>query len=148
MELKTMEIKKGSIVKIEYTGTLDDGKVFDCSDGRDPLEFEVGAGKVIKGFEDGVMGMKDQEEKTIKIKAKDAYGERNELMVQPIPKDKINIGREVTQGMILGIQSPDGQQVPVVVAKVDAENVYLDMNHPLAGKNLNFKVKVVSIKNK
>ena len=140
-----MEVKKGSKVKVEYTGKLDDGTVFDTSEDHEPLQFEVGGNQVIPGFENGVIGMKEGEEKEIKIPAKDAYGERNEQMVQPLPKDKVNVGQEVKEGMVLGIQAPNGQKVPVKVVKVDEQNVYLDMNHPLAGKNLNFKVKVIGI---
>ncbi|HLC98389.1 MAG TPA: peptidylprolyl isomerase [Candidatus Nanoarchaeia archaeon] len=141
-----MKAKKGSKVKIDYAGTLDDGTVFDSSKGAEPLEFEIGAGMVIPGFENGVIGMEEGQEKNIKIAAKDAYGERNEALVQPVPKDKINVGREIEEGMVLALQAPTGQKVPIRVAKVDKDNVYLDMNHPLAGKNLNFKVKVVGVK--
>ena len=139
------EVKKGSKIKVEYTGKLDDGSVFDTSEGKEPLEFEVGAGQVIPGFEKQVEGMKEGEEKDVKIKAADAYGERNEQMIQPVPKDKVDVGQEVKEGMVLGVQAPNGQKVPVKVTKVDDENVYLDMNHPLAGKDLNFKIKVVSV---
>ena len=141
-----MKAKKGSKVKIDYAGTLDDGTVFDSSKGAEPLEFEIGAGMVIPVFENGVIGMEEGQEKNIKIAAKDAYGERNEALVQPVPKDKINVGREIEEGMVLALQAPTGQKVPIRVAKVDKDNVYLDMNHPLAGKNLNFKVKVVGVK--
>ncbi|MBU0615558.1 MAG: peptidylprolyl isomerase [Nanoarchaeota archaeon] len=140
-----MEIKKGSKVKVNYKGTLEDGTVFDSSEGREPLEFEVGAGMIIPGFENGIIGMKKGEEKEIKIKAKEAYGERNEQMIQPIPKDKINVGQDVKEGMTLALQAPTGQKVPVKVVKVDEEHVYLDMNHPLAGKNLTFKVKIENV---
>ncbi len=139
------EVKKGSKIKVEYTGKLDDGTVFDTSEGKEPLEFEVGAGQVIPGFETKIMGMKEGEEKDIKIEAKDAYGERNEDMVQAVPKEKIDVGQEVKEGMTLGVQAPNGQKVPVKVTKVDDKNVYLDMNHPLAGKDLSFKVKIVGV---
>ncbi|PIN86059.1 peptidylprolyl isomerase [Candidatus Woesearchaeota archaeon CG10_big_fil_rev_8_21_14_0_10_44_13] len=137
--------KNGSKVKVDYVGTLDDGTVFDSSENTGPLSFEVGAGQVIPGFEKGVIGMKKGEEKKISIPAKDAYGERNEQMVQPVPKNMVNVGREVKEGMMLGLQAPNGQKIPVRVSKVDDDNVYLDMNHPLAGKNLNFDVTMVSI---
>ncbi|MBD3314069.1 peptidylprolyl isomerase [Candidatus Woesearchaeota archaeon] len=140
-----MEVKKGSKVKVSYTGTLDDGQVFDTSEGKEPLEFEVGAGMIIPGFEQGVMGMKEGEEKEIKIEAKDAYGERDENNVQAIPKDQVDVGQEVKEGMTLAVQAPNGQKVPVKVTKVDDQNVFIDMNHPLAGKNLSFKVKVEGI---
>ncbi|MFO8016801.1 MAG: peptidylprolyl isomerase [Candidatus Woesearchaeota archaeon] len=140
-----MEVKQGSKVKVEYKGTLDDGTVFDSSEGKEPLQFEVGAGQIIPGFEEGIKGMKEGEEKDIKVEAKDAYGERNEQMIQAVPKDKINVDKEVKEGMMLAVQSPDGQKVPVKVTKVDDQNVHLDMNHPLAGKDLNFHVKIVGV---
>ena len=140
-----MEVKKGSKVKIHYTGTLDNGQVFDSSEGKDPLEFEAGTGKVIKGFDAAVVGMKKDEEKEVKLKPEDAYGERNDQLKQKIPKDKINIPGEIKPGMTLAVTAPDGQQFPVQVLAVEDENIVIDLNHPLAGQNLNFKIKVVDI---
>lgn len=140
-----MEVKKGNKIKIHYTGKLDDGQVFDSSEGRDPLEFEAGSGKVIKGFDEAVMGMKKDEEKEVKLKPEDAYGQRNEELKQKIPKEKINIEEEIKLGMTLAVTAPDGQQFPVQVVDVEDENIVVDLNHPLAGKNLNFKIKVVDI---
>ena len=140
-----MEVKKGSKVKIHYTGTLDNGQVFDSSEGRDSLEFEAGTGKVIKGFDAAVVGMKKDEEKEVKLKPEDAYGERNDQLKQKIPKDKINIPGEIKPGMTLAVTAPDGQQFPVQVLAVEDENIVIDLNHPLAGQNLNFKIKVVDI---
>lgn len=140
-----MEVKKGSKVKIHYTGTLDNGQIFDSSEGRDPLEFEAGTGKVIKGFDSAVVGMKKDEEKEVKLKPEDAYGERNDQLKQKIPKDKINIPGEIKPGMTLAVTAPDGQQFPVQVLAVEDENIVIDLNHPLAGQNLNFKIKVVDI---
>ncbi len=140
-----MEVKKGSKVKIHYTGSLDDGRVFDSSEGKDPLEFEAGSGKVIKGFDAAVMGMKKDEEKEVKLKPEDAYGERNDELKQKVPKEKINIPGEIKPGMTLAVTSPDGQQFPVQVLEVEDENIVIDLNHPLAGQNLNFKIKIVDI---
>lgn len=139
------KVGNGSRVTLEYKGTLDDGTMFDTCEGGEPFQFEVGAGQVIKGFEEGVIGMSAGEQRQIKILAKDAYGERNDMFVQPIPKEMVKLDREIAPGMVLGIQSPDGRKIPVKVSKVDDKNIYLDMNHPLAGKNLNFKIKVISI---
>ena len=140
-----MEVKKGSKIKIHYTGTLANGQVFDSSDGREPIEFEAGAGKVIKGFDAAVLGMKKDEEKEVTIKPEDGYGERNEELKQKVPKDKMNIPGEIKPGMTLAVTAPDGQQFPVVVAGVEDENVIIDMNHPLAGQTLKFKIKVVDV---
>lgn len=140
-----MEVKKGSKVKIHYTGTLDNGQVFDSSEGREPLEFEAGTGKVIKGFDSAVMGMKKDEEKEVKLKPEDAYGERNDELKQKIPKEKINLPGEIKPGMTLAVTAPDGQQFPVQVLGVEDDNVVIDLNHPLAGQNLNFKIKVVDV---
>ncbi|MFP4567722.1 MAG: peptidylprolyl isomerase [Candidatus Woesearchaeota archaeon] len=138
-----MDVKKGNKVKIHYTGTLENGQVFDSSDGREPLEFEVGTGKVIKGFDEAIIGMKKDEEKEVKLKPEEAYGERNEELKQKVPKDKINLPGEIKPGMTLAVTAPDGQQFPVVVAGVEDENIIIDMNHPLAGQVLNFKIKLV-----
>ena len=136
-------MKSGDKVKVEYTGTLDDGSVFDSSEGREPLGFTIGENQVIKGFEDGVKEMKLNEEKTIKINPSDAYGEKNEQLIREIPRDKFP--PEVQVGGSLILKSPEGQQIPAVVSEVKDDSVTIDLNHPLAGKELTFKVKVVGI---
>ena len=136
-------MNQGIKVKIHYTGTLNDGKIFDSSEGREPLEFTIGNNQVIKGFEDGIKGMKLNDEKTIKIKAKDAYGERDERMVASVPRDKFP--PEVHAGGTLLLKGPNGERLPAVVKEVKDNIVVIDMNHPLAGKELNFKIKVVGI---
>ena len=140
-----MKVKKGSKIKIHYTGTLDNGQIFDSSEGREPLEFEAGSGKVIKGFDAAVIGMKKDEEKEVKIEPAEGYGERNEELKQKVPKEKINIPGDIKPGMTLAVTAPDGQQFPVQVAEVEDENIIIDLNHPLDGQNLNFKIKVVYI---
>lgn len=132
-------------VEIEYTGTLDDGTVFDSSKGRDPLKFVVGFGQVIPGFETALIGMKVGEEKSIHIKCEDAYGERNDKLQQEVPRSAIPKDLVVKVGTKLALRAPTGQVVPAEVISVTDEKVKLDLNHPLSGKDLNFKLKVVSI---
>ena len=138
-------VKKGDKIKIEYTGKLEDGTVFDTSDGRDPLAFEAGAGQVIPGFDKAVDGMKKDEEKTFTIKSEDANGSVKEELVQEIPRDKLPEKPEPAVGMMLVMKSPDGRQMPAKITKVEADKITLDVNHPLAGKDLTFTVKVVGI---
>jgi FKBP-type peptidyl-prolyl cis-trans isomerase 2 len=140
-----MAIKDGDKVKIHYKGTLDDGTVFDSSEGRDPLEFEVGSKQVIPGFEKAVKGMKKGDKKTFKIDCKDAYGEPNPAMVQSIPRDKLPADQEPKEGMMVGIGLPNGQQMPAKITKVTDKEVTMDLNHPLAGKNLTFEIELVSV---
>jgi FKBP-type peptidyl-prolyl cis-trans isomerase 2 len=139
------KIKKGDKIKVEYEGTLDDGTVFDSSKGKEPIEFEVGSGKVIPGFDDAVMGMEKGEEKEFKIKADDAYGQTNEKLIQIVPKDKLPKDPAPKEGMMLGVQLPNGQKIPARITKVEADNVTIDLNHPLAGKDLNFKIKIIEL---
>ncbi|MBU0666699.1 MAG: peptidylprolyl isomerase [Nanoarchaeota archaeon] len=141
-----MVVKKGDKIKVEYTGTLEDGTVFDSTEKHgNPLEFEVGAGQLIKGFDEGVVGMAKDEEKEISIEPENAYGDYNPEMIKPIPKTQMPPGQEIKLGMILAMALPNGAQMPVKVTAVDDTNVTLDLNHPLAGKKLIFKVKVIEI---
>ncbi|MBN2881856.1 peptidylprolyl isomerase [Candidatus Woesearchaeota archaeon] len=132
-------------VSVDYTGTLDDGSVFDSSEGREPLKFVVGLGHVIPGFEKAVVGMKVGEEKDIHIDSKDAYGDYDDKLMQEVPRDAVPQDLEVKEGMTLALRAPTGQVVPAKVVQVTDSIVKLDLNHPLAGQNLNFKLKVVSI---
>ena len=143
-----MAIEKGKKVKIEYEGSLDSGQVFDSSEKHGkPLEFTIGEGKVIPGFENAVMGMEKGQEKTIKIESKDAYGEKKPELMKKIPKEQLpeDVREKVQAGMVLGMQTPQGQNIPVNVVDVSESEITLDMNHPLAGQNLNFKIKVVDV---
>ena len=139
------EIKKGDKVKVEYTGKLEDGTVFDSSEGKEPLQFEVGAQQVIPGFEKAVEGMKKDEEKEFTLKVDEAYGPVREEMVQEIPRDKLPQDPEPKEGMMLMMQAPTGQQIPAKITKVADDKVTIDINHPLAGKELTFSVKVVGV---
>lgn len=141
-----MAVEKGNKIKVEYTGTFDNGDVFDSSEKHgQPLEFEVGAGMVIKGFDEAVIGMEVGDEKEVKIEAKDAYGEPNDQLKQTVPKDQLPKDQEPQVGMVLGIATPDGRQFPAKIIEVNDDNIVIDLNHPLAGKNLNFRLKLVSI---
>ena len=139
------EAKKDNVVKVHYTGKLDSGQVFDSSKDREPLEFKIGEGKLIPGFENGVVGMKLQESKTIKIPFAEAYGEKKpELMIevenQQLPE---NLKPEV--GMELVSKSPDGQEQIVKIAEVKDASIVVDANHPLAGQDLTFEIELVDI---
>ena len=140
-----MIVKKGDKIKVEYTGTLDDGTVFDTSEGKQPLEFEAGSGKVINGFDKAVIGMKKDEERDIKIGVNDAYGEPNPALLKNIPKEQLPKDPEPKVGMMLALGTPDGKQFPARISEIGEKEVILDLNHPLAGKNLNFKIKIVEI---
>ena len=143
-----MPIKDGDKVKIDYTGKLEDGSVFDSSkhgDHSHPLEFEVGKNMIIKGLEDEIRGMENGQEKTVNIAKENAYGERNEQLIAKIPKDKLPQDKEIKPGMMLLMSSQDGRQMPAVVTEIGDTEVTLDLNHPLAGKNLVFEFKVVDV---
>jgi len=140
-----MTIKKGDKIKVDYNGKLEDGNVFDSSEKNGPLEFEVGSGMIIKGFDNAVIGMKKGEEKEITIKPAEAYGEIHKELVQKVPRDKLPAEPEPKAGMVLVLQSPDGMQFPAKIAEVTKDEVAIDLNHPLAGKTLIFKIKIVDV---
>ena len=144
-----LKVEKNDVIKVEYTGKLADGTVFDSSEKQgQPLEFEVGAGNIIKGFDEAVQGMEKGEEKEIEVKKDDAYGDRKEDFVQKIPKDQMPQDVDVKPGMVLAVKAPTGQEFPATVTEVGDSEVTIDMNPPLAGKDLNFKLKVVDIQKK
>jgi FKBP-type peptidyl-prolyl cis-trans isomerase 2 len=141
-----MSIKKGDKIKVEYTGTLDDGTVFDSSDKHgEPLEFEVGSGQLIKGFDDAVIGMKKGDKKEINLKPDQAYGDYNSKLIKKVPKDQMPKIEDVEVGMMLMLTLPSGVQITASVTELDDDSVTLDLNHPLAGKNLNFNIKILDI---
>mgnify|MGYP001619037040 CR=1 FL=1 len=136
-------MNQGTKVKVNYTGSLNDGSVFDSSEGKEPLEFTIGENQVIPGFENGIKEMKLNEEKTIKINAKEAYGDRDERMVVSVPRDKFP--PEIEVGGTLVLKGPEGQRMPAKIKDIKENEVIIDLNHPLAGKDLNFKVNVVAV---
>lgn len=139
------DAKAGDTVRIHYTGTLEDGSVFDSSRERDPLEFTLGSGQVIRGFDAAVDGMSEGQSKTVEIAAVDAYGPSNPDAVQAFPRDKIPADLPLDLGTRLQLQTAQGHPVMVTVSKVTEEEVFLDGNHPLAGKDLTFDIELVEI---
>ena len=141
-----MSIKKGDKIKVDYTGTLDDGTVFDSSEKHgESLEFEVGSGQLIKGFDDAVIGMKKGDEKEVHLKPNEAYGDYNDKLVKQVPKDQMPKIDDIEVGMMLMLTLPSGVQITASVTELDDDSVTLDLNHPLAGKKLNFNIKIVEI---
>ena len=136
---------KGKTVKVHYTGTLQDGQVFDSSENREPLEFVVGDGNMIKGFDTAVEGMEPGSNKRVVIPSGEAYGEKRQDMIVDIPIGQVPPEIKTEVGMDLSIQNQDGQPMPVKVVNVDAEKITLDANHPLAGQDLTFDIKLVDI---
>ena len=139
------QAKSGDTVKIHYTGTLDDGTQFDSSAGRDPLQFTVGSGQVIPGFDQAVEGMAVGDKKTVNIEPEQAYGPRHEQMIQEVPKSALPDGLEPEVGMGLQAQGPDGRALQLTVTAVGDDTITVDGNHPLAGKALNFDIELVHI---
>ena len=142
----TERAKNGDTVSVHYTGRLEDGQVFDSSEGSDPLEFKLGAGEVIPGFDEGVRGMQVGDTKRIDIEADDAYGQRVDALVQSVSRNGINLDVEPEVGMNLIMRLPDGNQIPVAITEVTETHVTLDANHPLAGHRLSFDVELVEKK--
>ena len=139
------QASKGDTVKVHYTGTLDDGTEFDSSRGRDPLEFTVGGGQMIPGFDAGVDGMSVGESKKVKIPSDQAYGPRHDEMVISVPRDEFPPDASPAVGDQFQMRHETGQVIVVTVADVSDANVTLDANHPLAGEDLNFDIELVEI---
>jgi len=139
------QAKSGDTVRIHYTGTLDDGTEFDSSAGREPLEFSLGGGQVIPGFDNAVNGMAVGDSKTVTISPDDGYGPRHEQLVQQVPKSTLPEDIEAAVGMQLQSQTPDGQIMNLVVVEVAEESITLDANHPLSGQALTFAIELVEI---
>ena len=137
--------KAGDTVQVHYTGKLDDGSVFDSSAGRDPLEFTVGAGQVIPGFEQAVEGMAVGQTKTVPSPSAEAYGERVAEAVLQVPREQLPPDLEPEVGQQLVMQSRDGRQIPIVVVEVTEDSITIDANHPLAGRDLTFEIELVSV---
>ncbi|GGY36250.1 FKBP-type peptidyl-prolyl cis-trans isomerase [Parvularcula lutaonensis] len=140
------QAKNGDTVSINYTGKLADGTLFDSSEGREPLQFQLGAHQIIPGLERAIDGMSVGEKKTVTISPEDAYGERDESRMQAVPRAQLPADLPTEPGTQLAMQTQDGQTLPVTVAESNEETVVLDANHPLAGRELTFDVELVDIK--
>jgi len=144
-----MIVDKGKLVKVEYEGRFESGEVFDSSkhgDHSHPLEFIAGVGQVVKGFDDAILGMTLNEEKEIKILPEEAYGMPDEKLQRKVPRSLLPKDQVPQVGMALYVETPQGP-LPVKIVAVDDENITIDLNHPLAGKTLLFKIKVIDIQN-
>lgn len=140
------QVKSGDTVKVHYHGKLTDGTTFDSSEGREPLEFEVGSGSVIAGFDSGVTGMQVGEKKTINIPVDEAYGQKQEDLFMEFPLDRFPTEVTPEVGMQLNMNNGEGQNFPVTISEVNEDSVILDANHPLAGEDLTFDLELVEIK--
>lgn len=138
------QAKDGDTIKVHYTGKLEDGTVFDSSRERDPLEFTLGGGQVIPGFENGIIGMAVGEAKTITIPPDEGYGQRHPGWPRSVKKEQLPSGFTPTVGNFLQVQQPDGSNIQVVIAHIGDDEVTLD-NHPLAGQSLFFHVELMAI---
>ena len=139
------QAREGDKVQVHYQGRLEDGTMFDSSQGRDPIEFTIGEGEVVPGFEQAVTGMTAGEKKTTTIAAEHAYGERMDDLLFSVGRDQVPEGMEVKVGDQLSVGLPNGESVPMQVAGVDETSLTLDANHPLAGKDLTFDLELVKI---
>lgn len=139
------QAKQGDSVKVHYTGKLDDGTVFDSSVGREPLDFTVGAGQLIAGFDEAVVGMAVGEKKTVRIAPEQAYGPHNPEMTLQVPRSDLPADIQPELGMQLEASQEGGHSMVVTVVEVTDESVTFDANHPLAGKALTFEIEVVEV---
>ncbi|MEW5734234.1 MAG: peptidylprolyl isomerase [Thermodesulfobacteriota bacterium] len=137
--------EQGKFVQIHYTGTLDNGDVFDSSQGRSPLEFQVGQGQVIDGFDKAVAGMSVGEKKTFNLSPDQAYGQRDETRIHTFQRAQLPPGFTPAQGDTVGLTTDQGHQIPAVVTLVTEEKVEVDWNHPLAGKSLTFAIELMGV---
>lgn len=139
-----MVIKDGDTIKIDYTGTLDDGSIFDSSENHgQALEFTVGSGKVIKGFDDAVRNMELGEEKEFRLEPAEAYGEYEDAFIDVVSRDLVQTSMDMEVGKTFLVQTPNGQQMPAKIIDLTDDEVTFDLNHPLAGKALTFNIKIV-----
>ena len=139
------QAKHGDTVKVHYTGRFDDGQVFDSSSGREPLQFTIGQGQIIPGFEAAVVGMVPGQTKTEKIPSDQAYGNHDENMVAEIERKLVPEGLNPEIGQELEMEHPNGETIPVIVTNVNESHVTIDANHPLAGKDLTFDIELLEI---
>jgi peptidylprolyl isomerase len=148
LRLKEIILEKaenGNYISVEYTGKLKDGQVFDTSEGRQPMEVHIGAGQMIPGFEAQLMGMALNEKKVFTLSPEEAYGQRNDDLMQSVPRSEVPPDMDVTVGMVVGLMTQDGKRIPARIVQLDEEELTMDLNHPLAGESLTFEIEVVGI---
>jgi len=139
------KVETGLFVSVHYKGTLQNGEVFDTSEGRHPLEVQMGAGQLISGFENELMGMSLNEKKVFTLDPDEAYGQKDESLTHSFPRADVPAEIKPEVGQTVALASPEGKQVPATITEVDDEKVVLDLNHPLAGQTLTFDIEVVGI---
>ncbi|MGI6216993.1 MAG: FKBP-type peptidyl-prolyl cis-trans isomerase [Coriobacteriales bacterium] len=142
---KDILMEKGKTVRVHYKGTLDDGTVFDSSENRDPLEFQVGMGQMIPGFDAAVLEMEVGDKKTVHIPAAEAYGEVDPSRIAKIPREKFPSAENAPIGVRIMLSGPGGAMIPAVITSIDDKFVTVDFNHELAGKALNFEIELVEV---
>ena len=140
-----MKAENGNTVKVHYTGTLEDGTVFDSSEGREPLQFTVGSGEVIPGFDTAVMGLEAGESRTTTIPANQAYGPHMPGQIIEVPRDGMPLDFKPSIGDVVQLKDPQGQPLQATVEEINENIIKFDANHPLAGKDLTFEIKVMAI---
>ncbi len=144
--MSEQKVERGKVVQVHYTLRDEEGNVLESSEGQAPLEYLHGAGQLIPGLEEGMEGMALGEEREVSVPPEGAYGPRADVPLQRVPRELLPDDLEPEVGMGLYVQTPEGEVLPVYIAKVEEEAVWLDVNHPLAGKTLNFTVRIVGIR--
>lgn len=139
------QVKNGDTVQVHYTGTLDNGEIFDTSKEREPLEFTLGRGQLIPGFEKAVLGLTIGDSTKVDIPSTEAYGEERKDLIIHVPKDQLPDDVKPQIGMQLQVNQPSGQPIPVRITEVGETELTLDANHPLAGKDLTFEIELLGV---
>ena len=139
------KVEDGHFVQVHYKGTLENGDVFDTSEGRAPLEFQVGKSQVVPGFENAIKGMELNEKKTFNLSPAEAYGERNDSLIQSFARKDVPPDFKPEVGQTVALHAENGQQVPAIIIEMDEEQIKVDINHPLAGKALTFEIEIAGI---
>jgi len=145
LEILMTKVQNDLYVSVEYKGTLENGEVFDTSEGRQPLEIQMGAGQLISGFENQLMGMSLNEKKTFTLEPEEAYGEKKEGLTQSFEKSQLPPDVNLEMGQMIALQTQEGQHVPATVIGITDKEFVVDVNHPLAGKKLTFEIEIVGI---
>jgi peptidylprolyl isomerase len=140
-----MQVEKGKFVKLCYTGRYEDGEIFDQTSACQAIEIEIGAGEVVPGFEDALIGMAPSEKRTFTLGPDQAYGDRDERLQRKIGRSNFPTGYQPQVGEVIAFRTPVGEQLPAMVKDADSETVTVDFNHPLAGKSLTFEVEVAEV---